>query len=583
MSKTTKTNSLLMMSVLALGVYTSSALAEENAIDQLNPVTDQMLLNPPDGDWLMWRRTYDGFGYSPLDQINKDNVGELRLAWAWNMTPGRTEETPLVHDGVLFLNNRNNLVQALDGATGELIWEYQHELPDNVTGARGIRSKAIYGDSLILTTSDAHIISLNAKTGDLNWDRAVANSDFGYYYSSGPIVANGMIIAGMSGCGGAQPGGCYFTGHDVNTGEEKWRVHTIARPDTPEGKTWNGLPLESRHGASAWMSGSYDPEQNLFFAGVGQPYPWIAEMSGLLPKSPDPNVSNEALYSNSTLAINATTGELKWYFQHLPNDSLDLDHVYERMLIDLPVNGEMRKMVVSTGKIGIIEALDRTNQEYLWYKETVPQNVVLSIDPETGNKEINPDVIPHIGQTTLNCPADPGGRGWTSTAYSPRTQALYLPLAEFCSNTTPNPLDPGEIYTGGGRATFARVPLPNSDGNIGRLDAIKLTDQSTMWSYRQRPPITSAVLPTGGGLVFAGGLDRYFMAFDDETGDILWKAKASNAINAFPVSYMANGKQYVAVVATSGTGLTRSWGSLTPEIKTPTDDGSTLFVFALPD
>ena len=283
--------SLLMMSALALGVSTSFALAQGSAIDKVTPVTNGMLLNPPDGDWLMWRRTYDGWGYSPLDQINKENVGGLRLSWSWNMTPGRTEETPLIHDGVLYLFNRNNLIQALDGATGDLIWEYQHELPDRVTNARGQRSKAIYGDNLILTTSDAHLIALNAKTGALVWDKAVANSNFGYYYSSGPIIANGMIIAGMSGCGGAQPGGCYITGHDVGTGEEKWRVHTIARPGTPEGNSWNGLPLESRHGASAWIAGAYDPEQNVIFFGVGQPYPWVAEMSGLLPKSSDMKVT----------------------------------------------------------------------------------------------------------------------------------------------------------------------------------------------------------------------------------------------------------------------------------------------------
>src|SRR5690606_32644952 len=252
-----------------------------------------------------------------------------------------------------------------------------------------------------------------------------------------------------------------------------------------EGNSWNGVPLESRHGASAWITGSYDPEQNLIFAGVGQIYPWNAEIAGLLPESADPNDSNDALYTNSTLAIDPTTGELKWYHQYLPTDSLDLDYVYERILVDLPVDGEMRQQVVTTGKIGIIESLDRTTGEWLWAKETAPQNVVLSIDPETGEKEINPDVIPIIGQTTFNCPADPGAKAWQATAYSPRTETLYLPTVEFCSNTTVNPLDPGVIYTGGGLQTYSRVAHPDSDGNIGQVRAIKLTDQSEVWQYRQ--------------------------------------------------------------------------------------------------
>ena len=212
----------------------------------------------------------------------------------------------------------------------------------------------------------------------------------------------------------------------------------------------------------------------------------------------------------------------------------------------------------------------------------MPQNVVASIDPVTGEKTINQESIPHIGETTVNCPADPGGRGWPATAYSPRTETLYLPLNEFCSNTTPQPFDAGQIYTGGGRATFARVEVDGSDGNIGRVDAIKLTDQSTAWTYRQRAPMVSAMLPTGGGVVFGGDWNRYFYAFDDETGDILWKIRTNNAINSFPISYEADGKQYVAVAVGNGSSQARSVATLTPEIVDPSA-GSVLWVFALPE
>ena len=565
----------------------STALAQQpGAADptrNLTPVTDAMLLNPPPGDWLMWRRTYDGYGYSPLDQINKDNIRNLQVAWTWSMTNGATEATPIVHDGVLYIFNYANKIQALNGATGDLIWEYRHTLPDRILTAGGnlsSRNMAIYQGNLIVATTDAHLIALDAKTGKVVWDHTGADWSKGWRHTSGPFVAGGVIVQGMQGCGNAQPGGCFITGHDPSTGQEKWRVHTIAQGNDPNDNTWNGLPLESRFGSTPWISGSYDPEQKVVFYGTGQPYPWIAEMSGLLPRKP--GFKNDALYTDSTLAIDPVTGRMRWHRQHMPNDSWDLDYVYERMLIDLPVNGQLRKAMVTAGKLGIIEAIDRTNGEWLWHKETVPQNVVASIDPKTGEKTINQAVVPHLGQTTVNCPADPGGRGWPATAYNPRTGVLFMPLNEYCANTTPQPLDPGQSYTGGGRAEFRRVAVPNSDGNFGRVDAIRLADQSTVWSHRQRAPSTSAVLPTGGGVVFSGDIARNFKAFDETNGRILWQMRLNNVVNSFPITYTAGGKQYVAVATGNGSGFVRSMSTLATEIKNP-DGGSQLWVFALPN
>lgn len=563
-----------------------AAAQEGSRLDSYTPVTDDMLLNPADGDWLHWRRTYDGWGYSPLDQINKENVGDLSVAWTWSLTPGATETTPIVHDGILYVHNNLDKVQALDGASGDLLWEYVRDLPEAVIAAGNgntatKRNMSIYEDKLILATSDTHIIALDAKTGQLIWDVQPADFNKGWRYSAGPLIADGVVIQGMTGCGNAQPGGCFITGHNPETGEELWRFNTIAR-DGEAGDSWNGIPLESRFGASVWLAGTYDPETNTVFSGVGQPYPWIAEMSGLLPASDEEGVTNDALYTDSTLALDPQTGELKWHHQYLKNDTWDLDYIYERILVDLPFDGTERKQVVTTGKLGIVESLDRETGEWLWAAETVPQNVVSEIDPETGEKTINPDAIPAIGETTVNCPADPGGRGWPATAYSPRTETLYLPLVEFCSNTTPQPLDAGQVYTGGGRATFARVPVDGSDGNFGRVDAVKLTDQSTTWSYRQRAPMVSALLPTGGGVVFGGDTNRWFYAFDDETGDVLWKIRTNNIVNAFPVSYEADGKQYVAVAVGNGSSQARAVASLAPELVVPAA-GSVLWVFALPE
>jgi len=560
--------------------------APSDVTKNMRPVTDEMLRRPDAGDWLMWRRTYDGYGFSPLDQITRDNVKDLQVAWTWSLTNGATESTPIVHDGVLYIWNYADKVQALNAATGDLIWEYKRDLPQAIIDLAGNilakRNMAIYQDKLIIATSDAHLVALDAKTGEIAWDHETADWRKGWRYTSGPFIANGMVLQGMTGCGNAEPGGCFITGHDFKTGAEKWRVWTIAHPEDPNSNSWNGVPLESRFGASAWISGAYDPEQNLVFYGVGQPYPWIAEMRGTLPPKVAPGITNSSLYSDSTLAIDPGTGQLKWYYQYLENDTWDLDYVYERMLIDLPFNGATRKMVITAGKLGIIEALDRTTGEWLWAKQTIPQNVVSNIDQKTGAKTINQEAIPHIGKTTVNCPADPGGRGWPSTAYNPNTQTLFLPLNEFCSNTTPTPLDPGQAYTGGGRAIFARTLVPGSDGNVGRIDAVKLTDRSTTWSFRHRAPATGAVLPTAGGVVFAGAWDRYFRAWDDATGKVVWQIRTNNAINGFPVSYSVNGKQYVAVSVGNGSTHAKSLATLTPELVAP-DGGSVLWVFALPD
>jgi alcohol dehydrogenase (cytochrome c) len=549
------------------------------------PVTDDTLRHPADGDWLMWRRTYDGWGYSPLAQVDRATVKNLSLAWTWSLSPGASETTPIVHDGVLFVHNNGDKVDALDGATGDLLWEYTRKLDPELVAGNSIwltkRNMAIYQDRLIVATSDAHLIALDVKTGAVVWDVEGGDWKQGWRYTGGPMVADGKIVQGMTGCGNGQEGGCFIAAYDPADGKELWRVHTLAQ-DGKAGDSWNGMPVSNRFGGSAWNAGSYDPDQKLIFYGVAQPYGWSAALNGLLPPSGKKGVTSDALYTDSTLAIEPATGKLRWYFQHLSMDTWDLDYAYERVLVDAPVDGKPRKQSVTVGKLGIIESIDRTTGKWLWHKETVPQNVVASIDPKTGRKAINQEVIPQIGKTTKNCPADPGGRGWPATAYSPLTQTLYLPLNEFCANATVRALEPGQSSAKAGGMSFSRAPVANSDGNIGRLDAVRLTDRATVWSDRQRAPMTSAVLPTAGGLVFAGDLDRYFRAYDDRTGKVLWQTRLNNVVNSFPVSYSIKGRQYVAVVAGSGSTLPRALGGLTREIANPTA-GSVLWIFALPD
>ncbi|HEY4202589.1 MAG TPA: PQQ-binding-like beta-propeller repeat protein [Devosiaceae bacterium] len=586
--------SALTASALVLALCASPAWAQQQqaadiqaavdaALAKVTPVTNDTLKNPADGDWLMGRRTYNGWGYSPLDQITSDNVKDLQLVWSWGLSPGGTDqETPLAHDGVIFVQNSSHLIQALNGATGQLLWQYQYSLPTGVSPSSE-RAKVLYGDNLIFATRDDHLVAVNTKTGKLAWDQQVADYKKGFAFSGGPMVADGVIVQGQTNCDRTPSSGCFIGGYDATTGKEMWRVYTIARGDNPEGNSWNGLPQDSRFGASAWISGAYDPEQGVVFAGVGQPYPWPAVLNGLLPKNPDPKYTNKALYTDSTLAIDPKTGKLKWYHQYLSTDTLDLDYVYDRLLVDLPVKGQMTKQVVTAGKLAIIESIDRTNGNWLWAHETVPQNVVTAIDPTTGEKTINPDVIPQVGKTTVNCPADPGGRAWQATSYSPKTKMMYMPTAEFCSNTVVNPLDQGQVYTGGGLATYNRVPRPDSDGNIGQVRAISLEDQKDVWMYRQHAPVTTSTLPTAGNIVFEGTLDRKLLALDATTGKVLWTSPTlDNSIESFPITFTSNGKQYVAVVTNWSSGLGRL-KLITPEVQLPQDNPHTLYVFALPD
>ncbi|MDP7339514.1 MAG: PQQ-binding-like beta-propeller repeat protein, partial [Vicinamibacterales bacterium] len=264
------------------------------------PVTDAMLQDPGPADWLNWRRTLDGWGYSPLDQITTDNVHRLQLVWAWQLGPGANQATPLVYDGVMYIANPQNIIQAVDAVTGDRVWQYNREFEteeDEVVSRRS-RSIAIYGDKIYLNTSDAHIVALDVGTGAVAWDHTVADKALGYRYTSGPIVVNGNIVAGMSGCERFKEDVCFISAHDAETGEQVWRTSTIARPGDPGGDSWGDLPLRYRAGADSWIPGSYDPATGLTYWSTSQAKPW-----GRLTRGTD----GDALYSNSVLALDPET------------------------------------------------------------------------------------------------------------------------------------------------------------------------------------------------------------------------------------------------------------------------------------
>jgi len=569
----------LALGALALLGEGGLAVAGGSLLQELKPVTDDMLQQPAAGDWLMRRGNYRAWGYSALDQIKAGNVGRLKLVWAWNMEPGYQEEAPLVHDGVIFLASPQNVVQALDGRNGDLLWQYRRELPKIVGGyhndlvdrARG--TIALYADKVLLATADAHVVALDARTGKVVWDTTVADYHQGYTFTSGPMVAKGKVITGISGCTNPNTGGgCFIVALDASSGKELWRTQTIAQSDGDQ--SWNGLPVEKRNGGSVWTTGSYDPSLNLLFWGTGGPIPHTELVRG--------TGEGAVLYTDSTLALDADTGKIVWYRQFLPRDNWNLDHVFEQILVDIDVQGRPRQALLAIGKPGIIWALDRRTGEFLWARETTHQTVFKSIDPETGKVTIDESLIPkQLEQNYVICPSFYGGKLWMATAYDPASKTLFLPLNNLCMDYKAVEQQPlvGEDY---GRSRMQFRHAPGNDGKIGRVDAVNLESRDTRWTQQRRPYWSSSLLATAGGVVFGGDTNRRAAALDAGSGKVLWELPLNGQPGGFPTTYMAGGKQYVAIP----TGLSlignRVVRSLTPEIPVPSR-GSTLWVFALPD
>jgi PQQ-dependent dehydrogenase (methanol/ethanol family) len=496
--------------VSGLGVSLDAVLpawpAVPNPLDKITPVTDAMLSNPAAGEWLMWRRTYDDLGFSPLKQITKDNVKNLRVAWTLTLPPGPNEATPLVHDGVIFVHSYNDNVQALDAVTGNELWHYSRRLPEG-TRASTKRNMALYGTKLYFGTSDLHVVALDTKTGDVVWDSVVAKAGERWNLTGGPLAAKGKV---MQGIGGQGRGGAYITALDSETGKETWRFYTVARPDESDGNTWNGLALDDRTGGSVWTAGSYDPDLNLAFFGPAPSY----DTGPLRNPVNRPGTTNDALYTDTTIAINPDTGNLVWHYQHVPNDQWDLDWAFERQIIRLPGNGNpSRKLVITAGKPGIYDAVEAGTGKYAFSFDMGLQNIIKSINPETGAKAIDEKLIPGTGQPVVICPHAVGGRNWIPGAYNPDTKILYVPAVETCMN-----MSPVEAGTRGFLSTGVRISViarPESDGRYGRIQAINVDTRKTVWTERQRAPQTTGVLATAGGVVFAGALDRWFTAYSE--------------------------------------------------------------------
>jgi alcohol dehydrogenase (cytochrome c) len=562
-----KNNSGKKFTAIALVILLQPAFAQ---ITNFTPVSDNDLNNPDAANWLRWRGNNNADGYSPLDQITPENVKDLKLAWAWNMTDGETEQEPIVYQGVMFLPHSGGKVQALDATNGKVIWEHQRRLARGMNGTT--RGLAIYQDKILMTTDDAFLVALDAKTGKQIWEIKTGNTDERVNYSSPPIIGNGTVFAGQT-CGTGTPRACALIAHDIDTGRELWRRSSVAGPDDPPEhfNTWGGVPYEGRKKASFWLAGSFDPDLNLVYWSTASPYPY----PGILKGTGD----GDLLYTNSILALDGKTGEIRWFFQMQPRDNFDMDHQDNPILADVVIGGILRKVIYLLGKPGILWAFDRETGEHLWNKQlTEYQNLYGGIDPETGAITVNESIIPrNVGDTKMVCPGMRGGKLFQTNAYSPKTQVIYSPITNACSEFTVVPLDVNVSGLDYGGIHF----MEGTNEQVGRLSAISATTGNLLWNLDQRAALGS-VMATGGNLVFYGDLNRYFRAVHAETGEKLWEIGLGSPITGYPISYAVDGKQYVAVAIGGGSAGTRHFATMYPELNTQFGS-SMLVVFALPD
>ena len=581
---------------IVFGVLAPAAVAQ---VETFAPVTQQMLLNPSPNDWLMFSRTYDAQRFSPLNQINRQNVSQLRMAWSRGMSPGTQETIPIVYRGVLYTIAPGAGVLALNATNGDQIWEYQRKLPDDArtfigapTAARA-KTLAIFEDMVYYTAPDGYLVALDARTGAVRWETAAHDYKKGAQHTAGVIVVEGKVLTARA-CGNAETreDGCFISAHDARTGKEVWKFHTTAAPGEPGGDSWGSVPVQDRK-ASAWgLPGSYDPVRRLIIWGIANPNPYtrLKRHNGNINDIPQSAPADA--YSNSTVAINPDTGKLVWYYQELPGDDWDLDHVHERILVRTPFNpdpnavkwinpriprGQERDVAISVAEGGGIWALDRATGEFLWampFPYDTPDFHIARIDVETGKTYINMDkVFKKDGDRVTVCAFNT--RGYWPPAYHPGKNSLYIPYHDACLDMTANQ----SAESGFGPRVGVRRPGsdPNAFAGIAKVNmATGLIDRI----YTQPIPSNGAMLVTAGDLIFWGDLDRRFRAFDADSGKVLWETIVGGVIQMSTITYSVNGKQYVAVMTGQGQSGTAGVLRQVPDLKLAPNNA--IYVFALP-
>jgi alcohol dehydrogenase (cytochrome c) len=539
-------------------------------------ITEERLLDPEPGDWLSYRRTYDVTGYSPLRQINRRNIRELRPVWTYSVRDNsRWVPTPIVANGLMYVAEGSGRVLAFDVPTGEVVWIYTRTFPEDISKSEGYpraRGVAIHGDTIYWGTADMHLVALDARSGQLRWDVQTGDYTTGEGHAHPPLIADGKVFIGAAGGDLAARG--KFQARDAQTGALVWEFYTVPREGEPGYETWTPndqwLPL----GGAPWNTVSYDRELELVYFSTGQPAPWSTASRG----------PGDSLYTNTVLAVEADTGKLRWHFQLNPADDWDRA-AYESMLVDLVVGGVMRKALIQTGKIGWGVVLDRETGEFLHAFRTAYDNMITGWT-DAGRPIYDPRTIPKPEDVDTSkvfeiCPHLHGARNLQAPSYSPITGYYYLGVNNACMNVqvvTPV-FHQVRGLTG---VTYTTVRAPGYD-YVGEFVAFDPVTGTRAWEYRplSGAPMTASALATAGGIVFGGTADRQFFALDTDTGELLWQTRLNGDVSGAPVTFEHAGKQYVAVGSGGRAAPTTSLGRLVG-IDVPQGTG-VMWVFALPD
>ena len=579
---------------LAIIALVAGSIPAFGQIDDFDPVTDEMLLNPDPADWLMINRTFDQQRFSPLDRIDRGNVSELALAWVRGLPGGVQESTPIIYDGVMFLIEPGAGVIAIDATNGDRIWSYSHEIPNSAIGYVGPpelqrqKNIGIYGDLIFYPAPDGLIVALDAATGEVRWQTEVFDVTTNTRHTGGVLVADGKVITNRA-C--LQRAGCFISAHDALTGEEIWKFYLTAEPGTRDGDTWGNVPVDERVASSWGLPGSYDPVSKITYWGTANPTPYT-RLTRHGSADAIPTTAPADLYSNSTVALDVETGELVWYYQHNPGDDWDLDHLHERTIISTVFEpdpeavkwinpaierGEIREAVVMVGEGGGIWMLDPATGQFLWatpFPYDVPEFHIADINVETGRTVLNTErMFTEDGQRQLVCYHNT--RSYWSTAYDPTRNALYVPYHDACLDMTSN----ASVTSGfGPRAGMLRPGTDMED--YSSMAKIDLATGRMERIHSQPAPGNGSALVTAGDLLFWGDMARRFRAFDADDGEVLWEAVLGGTIQTSTITYAVDGRQYVAVLTgngTSGTGTPASISGIEIVL-----EHNAVYAFALP-
>jgi alcohol dehydrogenase (cytochrome c) len=486
------------------------------------------------GQWLTYSGNYQGHRYSPLDQINRANVANLKPLWVYQaVNPGRFETSPVVADGVMYITEAPTIVTALDPRTGRSLWRWQRTLPDDLQTigfGRVNRGVAILDDMLYVGTLDSYMVALDRKTGAVRWQTKVADYKVGHCITSAPLAIRGLVITGVSGGEAGIRG--FIAAYDAKTGKEVWRHWTVPEKGEPGVETWGGESYKTGSGAT-WVTGSYDPDLNLVYWGTGNPGPdWNGDVR-----------PGDNLYTCSLLALDATTGKRRWHFQFTPHDTHDWDSVHVPMLFDATVKGALRKVAAVANRNAYYYLLDRTTGEFLTGVPYAKQTWSTGLDDKG-----RPMVIPGKDPTengNLVWPSLQGATNWFSPSYSPLSKYVYVAVREMGAYYFKGEavFKPGTFFAGGGERA-----LPPDD-NYGAIRALDAATGARKWEFKLHQPTWSGVLSTGGGLVFGGSEEGNFFALDAMDGKPLWQFQMGGPMAANPVSFLVDGKQRVAMPA----------------------------------